>query len=221
MPAAAIVVLAVACGSGRVDPISRSSLPQTVPPVAPSAMLEALPEPADFGPGWRFDTDELGADDYFVEYSRSRLARECPGADPVAAGIPVESPEATSGVLRLDGQDGSVSVKVAVDSPARAADRLALMRASFAGCDRLEFEWEGRTATEDWEPLDPPEAGGDESVAVRVRIVGQNEPGEEFVATFAYARAGGLVVGLGGNYGIDPVARLPAALAEARAALGI
>ncbi|TDB83684.1 hypothetical protein E1264_27435 [Actinomadura sp. KC216] len=212
------------CGGGGVDPITRSTLSNVVPPVSPLRLVDALPEPADFGGGWRLEPGSLGKQDYYASFSRQVLVHTCEGANPKKAGIPTDSKH-TASVLMVGENDGSrdVSIIVAVDSPAASADRISFLRAAYEGCSEAHIEKDGEVHDEKYELLEVSGVKADQTLAVKV--TDRTElPGEEpdtEVETAAYARVGGLVVALTGRHGTDPRPLLAAALAEARQELGL
>jgi hypothetical protein len=212
---------AAACGgSGGVGAIAHSTLSRAVPSVSPFELAGALPAPADFGPGWTFDTTSLGNTDYFQEFLLNSLLGDCKGASPKDQGIAVSFEQAVSGSLNAPQPPGYVWVRIAVDSPAASADKMALMRADFTHCPTSRIPPAGAGGTETYVLLPPmPEVRADDSFAVRITSHLPGAVTTDEVETWAYARVGGLVVAVVGLEGVNPVPLLPKALAKVRNAL--
>ncbi|TDD22658.1 hypothetical protein E1287_39630 [Actinomadura sp. KC06] len=219
-----LCTLTAGCGGGGVDPITRSTLSNAVPPVSPLRLVDALPEPADFGSGWRHETGSLGKQDYYDSFAGQVLVHTCEGANPEKAGIPTSSKHTVS-ILMVGENDGArvVSIRIAVDGPAASADRISFLRAAYEGCGEAHIEQNGEEHDEKYELLKVSGVKADQTLAVKVtdtmKLPGK-EPDTE-VDTMAYARVGGLVVALAGRHGTDPRPLLAAALAEARRELGL
>ena len=213
----AAVLLTGACG-GDPEPLRRSTLSMEVPSIPSVRLVEALPEPADLGAGWRFRTESLGSDDYFGEFLGSVLPKYCPDADAQKAGIPrTRSAYAVSGAFESPAGGRAVAVLIGVDAPARSADRLAMIRRAYTECDTIEFQRDGEDYERKVEVRDAPGADADETLAIRVT---DEWKGDRFVVDGVFARVGGLVVNVVWQGG-DPRPLLRPVLAEARTALGI
>ncbi|MCY1136931.1 hypothetical protein OWR29_02905 [Actinoplanes sp. Pm04-4] len=199
---ALVVALAAGCGQG-VGEIDRSELSHDIPQIRSLRLIDALPEPADLGPGWTLDTTSVDDEDYYNEYAISEVARNCEGASPTAAELTEPNEYTASVSMEPEEGPGHLWVRIAVDSPAGSADRLALIRAAYESC-----EVEGQS----YQMLKPAGVDADESFGVRITEGSQ-------VFTWVYARHGGLVVALSGREGVDAEPLLPKAMAEARAAV--
>ena len=216
--AALMLGAAVACGgSGEVGTIAHSTLSRTVPSTSSFQLAGALPAPVDFGSGWTFDATSLGTNDYFVEFVLNGLIRDCKGATPQDQGITESSAQVVSGSLNAPQPPGAVWARLAIDSPAASADRMALMRADFAHCPTSQLA-DGGTEGYVVQPQ-LPGVRADDSFAVRITTHDPDVAATDVVITWAYARVGGLVVALAGLEGVNPVPLLPKALAKARSTL--
>jgi len=219
--AALVFGAAVACGgSGGVGAIAHSTLSRAVPSISSFELAGALPAPADFGAGWTFDTTSPGNLDYFEEFLLNGLLGDCQGASPKGQGIAVSSARAVSGSFKAPRPPGYMWARLAIDSPAVSADRMALMRADFTHCPTSKTSLSGVGATESYVVLPQmPGVRADDSFAARITVHFPDPGDSDEVETWAYARVGGLVVALAGLDGVNPVPLLPKALAKARGTL--
>ncbi|MGH3241681.1 MAG: hypothetical protein ACRDNL_15015 [Spirillospora sp.] len=203
--------------NGSVEPIARSTLSQTVPSVSQGNLVNALPEPADFGPGWVFDTESVDDHDYFELVTGGAVGDACEGADPARVGLPVMSPHKITATMKREDGPSSVEMGIGVDSPAASSDRITFLRAVYEQCGKVEREGTDEKFTVEHEILKVPGVKADQTLAVRVTTEREKDGDKKkTVSTRAYARVGGLVVGLLGFDGADPRPHLAAALAEAR-----
>jgi hypothetical protein len=213
----------VSCGNS-VGPLPRSTLSQVVPDISAIDLVNAFPKPADLGPGWKFTTDSLGSDDYFVDFSKIGVARHCAYGDPNLPHIPwlskPQSPESISGSFTAPPGAQDITVEITVDAPAKSADRLALMRRAYADCGTLNFELDGEPYTETYKPLPAPAVHADESLAVDWTGRFTSGEGASLGPTTdeaSYARIGGVVVTV---YSAQDVSRMmPAVIAKVRRVL--
>jgi hypothetical protein len=152
-----------ACGSGEeqpVEPLPRSTLSTAVPTVDQLDHIDALPKPADFGPGWTFETDSIGKDDYFFGFANGVYARNCRHADPSLVKLSTNaSSYVVTGQYMPSGGSSGTEVTVAVDAPAKQADRIAVIRRAYGKCEELRVDRKGggeivrRTAVAAAEPM--------------------------------------------------------------------
>ena len=226
-----LATITVSCGNS-VGPVPRSTLPDVLPSVSAFDLIKAFPSPHDLGPGWTFDTGSLGSEDYFVDYSQSDIAHQCAYGRPNSSHIPglsnPQSPMSISGGFTPSSGGTGVLVIITVDTPAKSADRLALMRRAYANCGTVNVTRDGVGFTEIFTPLPTPAADADERLAVRLAITetsssdaSQGTQDEEA----AFARVGGVVVAI---YGYndpaslrDAVRFLPIVTAKVRRVLRI
>jgi hypothetical protein len=212
---AALGVTLAGCGE-RVEPLPRSTLSPETPPVTELQLLDALPKPADFGPGWTFDVESVGDEDFYENYLQGVYPSHCDWADPDQAEIDTARSAQTVSASLLSPDSHSVRVIVAVDSPAKAADRFAFLRRAHDRCSSIEYKQEGHEITRELEVLPDPEATADESMAASFRDEGGLL---DYHGKSAYARAGGVVICIDGED--FPDTALAATLARARDVLSL
>lgn len=203
-----------------------STLPDVLPTISATELIKAFPSPHDLGPGWTFNTDSLGSDDYFADYSQIGIAHHCAAGNPDIPHVPglssPKSPLSISGAFTAPPGGQDITVEITVDTPARSADRMALMRRAYATCGTLSFEKGGDPYTETYKLLPAPAVRADETLAVRwtARFTGAAGAGlGPAVDEAAYARAGGVVVTI---YSPQDVTRmLPVVVAKVRRVLHV
>lgn len=221
-----LAALTASCGN-TVGPLPRSTLPDVLPSISAADLINAFPSPHDLGSGFTFETNSLGSEDYFVDYSQSAIASRCAYGDPHDSHIPglssPRSPMSISG--SFDAPDGdAILVMITVDTPAKSADRLALIRRAFANCGPMDLTEDGEGYTESYDLLPAPAAGADEHLAVRLTdtflSASLASQGPQ-ISEAAFARVGGVVVTIN-SYGDRAAFRLlPVVTAKVRRVLGI
>jgi hypothetical protein len=209
------------CSDG-VPKIERSNLSRTAPDVSSFRLIDALPEPDDFGPGWTFDKNSVSDLDYYAEYAILDVALHCEGASPKDAGLTDPSKHAVSASLQPPQPPGYVWVRIAVDSPGASADRLALIRTAFSKCGDLKYSRDHQDYKQAYKMLRLPGVRADESFGVRISTeVTSDDKDAREVETWGFARSGGLVVVLSGREGVDVTPLVSKAMAEARRETGL
>ncbi|MEO3859849.1 hypothetical protein [Acrocarpospora sp. B8E8] len=216
---AGAVAVITACGPTEGGgPLAASTLSRAVPSISAPKLADALPEPADFGDGWSIDTDTLGSDDYIYQLDLPQ-AGDCKDAGTWLSTTKPPSPHTIS--VNMNGPGGDyLWIRLAVDSPAAQADRLALIRAVHTRCSGWESKAGVSNAIVTYEKLDIPQIQAEEAWAVRVT---SKEKDQDITSSevWALARSGGLVVSLASQHGHDIRTLLPKAMAEARQELGL
>ena len=226
-----LATITVSCGN-PVGPVPRSTLPDVLPSISAFDLIKAFPSPHDLGPGWTFDTNSLGSEDYFVDYNQSDIAHHCAYGDPNSSRIPglsnPRSPMSISGGFTPSSGSAGITVIITVDTPAKSADRLAFMRRAYANCGTVNLTKDGDGYTEIYALLPTPAASADERLAAHLVVTptSSSDAGQGTqTQDAAFARVGGVVVAIYGNNDSaslrDAVRFLPIVTAKVRRVLRI
>ena len=221
-----LAAVTVSCGNS-IGPLPRSTLPDVLPSISTTDLINAFPSPHDLGPGFTFDTSSLGSADYFVDYSQSDIASHCAYADPHNSHIPgLSSPRSSMSVSgAFDSSDGDgIRVMITVDTPAKSADRLALIRRAYANCGPMNLAQDAEPYTDSFGLLPAPAANADERLAIRriaKFISGSDASTGPQVDEAAYARVGGTVVTIYSYGDKAALSMLPIVTAKVRRVLRI